>query len=764
MKNFFKLTGGEFKKLIKSKALAIMSLIMALLVGGMTIIYYFYDDELNSLLDMVFSNSIQFDIYNVLEGEIDSKIEVMAGLYDIPMDSIKSIGEQLQDKPEIKNGIIHIDPAVMKALRDLSNSPNPYIPEELKQQFREQEMFITLQALTIDDYYNSNLSEAKAILRRLTEQTEFIKNNGEYGRSINGFIKAKLAALETFYVELRHSLDEVNRTLDLTNYKKLLSDFRNFAVVAGDLSYYTYGTALETNYLLFPSTDYSSTDFRKLRDALNPVTNNAFTEIVKNFNKIIKDKEADNTVAKFQADLFNLSSPSEIDFSLDLKDSDNADTPLTEFLKGLNDLMDKNIIADGKIFFYYNNIIKKGAEAYVNGEGLPTDVAVAQAISNYAEMFEDGLAMTPFNNYLDAAYEAVYTKEDYETMFKPYFDDKEAIELSNLINEINGYSTMYKQIDWVMAMMPNNTGAISDSAAIFAAGKEAFRSLVSRAATLNKMFSNTAKKHVIDANGLNDEETKRIFGMQLFTNKYSLNSNITQTQFLIDNNYSAESYVVPENLQGGYGTIQFIFELMKIVLIFFAVFIAAGMIAGEHSDGTMKLLLIRPQTRSKVFGSKFFTVAAVLFFFTVLNFGLSVLAGLYWGFSSPMALSIVNSSFAVVMHPLAIVAIMHGCAYIEALIFGLIAFAIGTICKNRTVAVVVAIFIFLLSYVLGMLLSQFIWYKYIIFNNSNLLQYFLSTGPNLADMNLLFSVIVNVVYCVVMWVVTKIIFVRRDAT
>ena len=58
-------------------------------------------------------------------------------------------------------------------------------------------------------------------------------------------------------------------------------------------------------------------------------------------------------------------------------------------------------------------------------------------------------------------------------------------------------------------------------------------------------------------------------------------------------------------------------EVVLSLVTIFAVIIAADSVAGEFSTGTIKLLLIRPWSRSKILLSKYISLLLFILFFTV---------------------------------------------------------------------------------------------------------------------------------------------------
>ncbi|MFP3340564.1 ABC transporter permease subunit, partial [Micrococcus sp. SIMBA_131] len=65
------------------------------------------------------------------------------------------------------------------------------------------------------------------------------------------------------------------------------------------------------------------------------------------------------------------------------------------------------------------------------------------------------------------------------------------------------------------------------------------------------------------------------------------------------------------------------------------IIIGAGVIAGEYSWGTIKLLLIRPASRTKILASKFIaTLLFALLSLVILYISSFIIGGLFLGFNA----------------------------------------------------------------------------------------------------------------------------------
>jgi ABC-2 type transport system permease protein len=479
------------------------------------------------------------------------------------------------------------------------------------------------------------------------------------------------------------------------------------------------------------------------------------------------------------------------------------------FLGGLKDIAENDTLSSSGLFYAYNEYMVKKAYDYLNyGDFTPIEpnkkTQEKKELDAYIQKFnasvKDGRlvldAMLPFEIVLNASYSTVITKDIYNEYFKPYFDDKEQARLEGLMEDINEKLARYSSADILLYNLPAESVAafaqianpspfplpqqildaikseheqaqkeiITEFGQFYDELKSNFKEFAPRAKTLDSLIKNTNFITAIQAHGLNDAQARKIQGF-VFTSRYVLNSYVTQARFLIENDDLSTNYSAPESLGKGYGAMEFIFALSGVIILIFGIVLASGTIAGEHSDGTMKLLLIRPHTRGNVLLAKFLTISIVLLGFFTINFLLTFLiGGVGWGFKgASMALSIFNSKRALVLHPAAVVFFIHLFEYLEALVYALIALTISTLFRSRSGATAVSMLVYFVAFILDALLSSFSWYKYIIFNNTNLFQYMSSTGPAIADLTLWFSLAVTLIYVAAMAVICYFTFAKRDA-
>ncbi len=298
---------------------------------------------------------------------------------------------------------------------------------------------------------------------------------------------------------------------------------------------------------------------------------------------------------------------------------------------------------------------------------------------------------------------------------------------------------------------------------------------------LNTLTSNVLKYSSI----LNktDSQINSYYGYEK-TYSYEVKEKITKCKFLIDNNAVSTDYAnvfssnkTSNQTKNAFDFVYFGLEITSFIIIVFTVVLSAGMLAGEQSNGTLKLLLIRPYSRNKVLTSKL--LASLIFGVIFLIFSTIVLflIGLFtMGANFTPVLCVFNASLAFTCSPFVLLLIYLLCLIFKILIFALLSLAISAIFKSNVGAVGVSIVLYFLLSVLGIILSGSYWYGYLPFSNIDLFKYFggafvggttspismISSSPMFYGGNFLYSFLITIGVGLIFAILTYEIFKRRE--
>lgn len=230
------------------------------------------------------------------------------------------------------------------------------------------------------------------------------------------------------------------------------------------------------------------------------------------------------------------------------------------------------------------------------------------------------------------------------------------------------------------------------------------------------------------------------------------------------NNFYLENDIMPAK----YDAWQFVSDnqyLLSLVTLF-TIIVAAGIIANEFKWGTIKLLLIRPISRSTVLFSKYISVLLfalwTLLFVLVLSF---IVGAIFFGINSFDPQIVINQgdSYQQVSVIGQIIS-AYGLKLVTLLMMATFAFMISAIFRQSALAIGTAIFLMFAGSSIVGFFADHEWAKYILFANTDLIQY--TDGypfPLVVEgMTLGFSIIVLIVYYVIFLAITWLFFTKRD--
>lgn len=198
----------------------------------------------------------------------------------------------------------------------------------------------------------------------------------------------------------------------------------------------------------------------------------------------------------------------------------------------------------------------------------------------------------------------------------------------------------------------------------------------------------------------------------------------------------------------------------------FTIIISAGIVASEFNWGTIKLLLIRPINRSKILMSKYLTVLLFAVLMLAILFVFSALLGaILFGMPDHAVPYLNYSNGQVTEQPIVIhLLIYYGLSSIDTIMLATMAFMISSVFRNSSLAIGLSLFLLFTGAQFTMLLSlKFNWAKYILFANTNLMQY-VEGAPMVEGMTMTFSVIMLLIYFAVFQFLAFIVFKKRDVS
>ncbi|WJY26860.1 ABC transporter permease [Sporosarcina trichiuri] len=199
------------------------------------------------------------------------------------------------------------------------------------------------------------------------------------------------------------------------------------------------------------------------------------------------------------------------------------------------------------------------------------------------------------------------------------------------------------------------------------------------------------------------------------------------------------------------------------IALLLTVIVAAGIVASEFSQGTIKMLLTRPVKRWKILTSKY---AAVLLFgvlLMIIGFATTILcAFIFFPAGGGQALAVSGGKVVEVSvwsHGLYVLLLSFGNVVITASF----AFMIGSVFRSSGMAIGLSLFIYFTGNIVVSLLSRFEIVKYLLFTHMDLTIYESNFRLH-DDITLPFSLAVLAVYWVIFLIISYGVFTKRDIT
>ncbi|WP_066257811.1 ABC transporter permease [Neobacillus drentensis] len=214
-----------------------------------------------------------------------------------------------------------------------------------------------------------------------------------------------------------------------------------------------------------------------------------------------------------------------------------------------------------------------------------------------------------------------------------------------------------------------------------------------------------------------------------------------------------------------YNVWSFVKDASQLIILagLFTIIISAGIVASEFNWGTIKLLLIRPINRSKILASKYLTVLLFALLMLAILFAFSAVLGaiLFGTPDHPVPYLKYANGQVTEQNIIVYLMIYYGLSSIDTIMLATMAFMISTVFRNSSLAIGLSLFLLFTGSQFTLLLSRFSWAKYILFANTNLMQYVDGT-PMMEGMSMSFSVIMLLVYYVIFQLLAFLVFKKRD--
>ncbi|MEI4771056.1 ABC transporter permease [Psychrobacillus sp. FJAT-51614] len=225
-----------------------------------------------------------------------------------------------------------------------------------------------------------------------------------------------------------------------------------------------------------------------------------------------------------------------------------------------------------------------------------------------------------------------------------------------------------------------------------------------------------------------------------------------------------ENDVAPISSNSVKGFLNTVPEYLSFITLF-TVVVAAGIVASEFSQGTIKMLLTRPVKRWKILTSKLLTVEIFATVISIIMLIFGVIGAFIFFDSAPGTnLEVLNGQIVEVSFWGRLL-LLIGLSLVNVFVIGTLAFMIGSVFRSSSLAIGISIFLMFMGVNITYLLSvRFEFPKYILFANTDLSQYIGNGRPMIEGLSMPFSITVILAYVVLFLVISYWSFTKRDVT
>ncbi|WP_026883189.1 ABC transporter permease subunit [Clostridium akagii] len=247
--------------------------------------------------------------------------------------------------------------------------------------------------------------------------------------------------------------------------------------------------------------------------------------------------------------------------------------------------------------------------------------------------------------------------------------------------------------------------------------------------------------------------------MVVATSVGPMKKTIAEDEYRINNN------IKPESKESIWTRVTYFYTNgFSGLVILFTVIACTASVAGEFSEGTMKMMISRPFSRSQILSAKLIAIIIYGIVLVVTTFVLNfLLLGILFGFDGISSKEMIWTSGKISYEPAALKSlILLGLDSLQAIVFIIVAFAISAISRSRSIATGFSIFLVLVGAgIISLLAEFFTWGKYLPFAVTSFASY-ISSGTAIGGTSLSFAIIISLLYSALFCFLGYFIFQKRD--
>jgi ABC-2 type transport system permease protein len=241
---------------------------------------------------------------------------------------------------------------------------------------------------------------------------------------------------------------------------------------------------------------------------------------------------------------------------------------------------------------------------------------------------------------------------------------------------------------------------------------------------------------------------------------------IQQQQYYLDHD------IDPTSPNGVTFTRDFMGNAVSLFIPLLIAIVSSDIVSGEHTGGTIKLILTRPVKRWKVLTSKLITVLLFVSLIVVLTGVIAyVISGAvfgYKGWNYPVLTGFqikgedVDTSNVHVLPQWLYIIMEYGLAWYACMAVACISFMVSVLVRSTAAGMGIMVSALIAGTILTNMASAWESAKYFFMVNLQLTDYLSGTLPPIPGLSLSFSLVVLGVWSLVSLIIAYIVFIRRD--
>lgn len=228
----------------------------------------------------------------------------------------------------------------------------------------------------------------------------------------------------------------------------------------------------------------------------------------------------------------------------------------------------------------------------------------------------------------------------------------------------------------------------------------------------------------------------------------------------------------PQEPNGVTFTRDFMHNAVSLFIPLLIAVIATDIVSGEHSSGTIKLLLTRPVQRWKILTSKlialFLFVSLTILVTGIFSYLISGLVFGYKGWSVPVLTgfqligSDVDFSYVHVVPQWLYLFMEFGLAWFTCIVVACLSLMVSVLFRSTAAGMGIMMAALISGTILVNMISSWKSAKYLFMVNLETISYLTGSLPPVEGMNLSFSLMVLFVWALLVLAVSYIVFIRKD--